>query len=185
MISASTCLTPAIIAAPEAGRASTKVLLDHYRRGIEQETADHWDRCATVERKMKGGKIADAAEAKRQRFDPMVGDFFVSLMRRVLLSDNPVAALKRLIGPKKPRGRPVRNAGRDFGLAVKVAARHRAGLTVTEAVDAVRQSMPGRALSAERVAIYQRHRLEALATAAEAAMKRVTNSGGELATFTG
>jgi hypothetical protein len=80
----------------------------------------------------------------------------------------------------------VRNAGRDFGLAVKVAARHRAGLTVTEAVDAVRQSMPGRALSAERVtAIYQRHRLEALATAAEAAMKRVTNSGGELATFTG
>lgn len=73
----------------DCGRASTRILLEHYRQAAEIEMQAHHDHLA--------GRLRED-EFLGLRVDPVLEDFANWLKRKVFLSDDPVGEVKRLIG---------------------------------------------------------------------------------------
>jgi hypothetical protein len=110
------------------------------------------------------------ALARRSPIDPLLVQGMKNWAFRIFSQQNPVVALKELLGTQRRRGKRPKNADRDFWIAVAVAEKKKSGMNLEDAMYVVAE---GFGLEGDSVRkIYNRNHREAKAHVAMVAMEK-------------
>jgi hypothetical protein len=107
--------------------------------------------------------------------DPLLVQGVKAWAFRIFLQPNPISALERFLGIRRPRGKRAKNTERDFWIAVAVVDKMKSGMTLEDASYAVAESCGLEGDSVKK--IYNRNHREAKAHVAMVAMDKSSAPG--------